>query len=332
MIQLANIRAGIIGLYTTFELLNKGIDPASITIIAEFFPGDQSFHYASPNAGAYFTPFVDKIKFCRYTYESYDSLRKFIGEELTGIEKTHTIEHFAETIDQSEVQDILNFIPDITISQLPSPGCSTKASYTGITFNPPLLTLNLLEAFRKMGVNTVVKRLSKLDEAFLKGTTAVFNCSGLGAAELVGDKKIFPTRGQVVVICDPRIQSVVTEWKQESSTYIIPRPHSKAHEVILGGFYQHHVATPHTLISETQDIIDRTLRLCPELLHHKSIDDLQLLRVVAAVRPSREGGARIEKEITPRGSIFHNYGAGGLGYLNGLGMAKHCVELYLSDT
>lgn len=207
-----------------------------------------------------------------------------------------------------------------------------KASFTGITFNPPLLTLKLLKAFKKMGVQTVLRRFSKLDEMFLKGTIAVFNCSGLGAAELVGDERIFPTRGQVVVISEPKIQAVVTEWKQESSTYIIPRPHSKTHEVILGGFYQPHVANPHTLICETQDIIDRTLRLCPELLPSKLIDDLELSRVVAAVRPSREGGARIEKEISPKGSIFHNYGAGGLGYLNGLSMAKQCVELYLLET
>lgn len=37
MTQIVVVGAGIIGLYTVFELIERGIDPHTITIIAEFF-------------------------------------------------------------------------------------------------------------------------------------------------------------------------------------------------------------------------------------------------------------------------------------------------------
>jgi len=58
-----------------------------------------------------------------------------------------------------------------------------------------------------------------------------------------------------------------------------------------------------------------------------------LLRAIAAgLRPSRIGGARIEKEVLSRGqTVVHNYGAGGTGYQAGMGMAKSAVDLAMDS-
>lgn len=56
----------------------------------------------------------------------------------------------------------------------------------------------------------------------------------------------------------------------------------------------------------------------------------QILAVFAGLRPSREGGARIERdELIVAGDkrvIVHNYGAGGTGFQAGYGMAMEAVK------
>jgi D-amino-acid oxidase len=56
-----------------------------------------------------------------------------------------------------------------------------------------------------------------------------------------------------------------------------------------------------------------------------------VLGVFTGLRPSREGGARIERgelfvDGTPR-IVVHNYGAGGTGFQAGYGMARDAVSM-----
>ena len=54
----------------------------------------------------------------------------------------------------------------------------------------------------------------------------------------------------------------------------------------------------------------------------------ELLAVSSGLRPSREGGARVEEEILETGKlIVHDYGAGGTGFQAGMGMAIDAVNL-----
>jgi D-amino-acid oxidase len=72
--------------------------------------------------------------------------------------------------------------------------------------------------------------------------------------------------------------------------------------------------------------LDRTTRLSSELREMEP----QILAVFAGLRPSREGGARIERdELIVAGDkrvIVHNYGAGGTGFQAGYGMAMEAVK------
>ena len=77
------------------------------------------------------------------------------------------------------------------------------------------------------------------------------------------------------------------------------------------------------------DILRRTTKLHPEL-RGKAVE---VLAVVSGLRPSREGGTRVEKQDIIVGgdkrTIVHNYGAGGTGFQAGFGMALDsvaCVE------
>lgn len=72
--------------------------------------------------------------------------------------------------------------------------------------------------------------------------------------------------------------------------------------------------------------MERTTELSTELREQ----DLEVLAAFAGLRPSREGGARIERVDTQidgeNRAIVHNYGAGGTGFQAGYGMALDAVD------
>ena len=79
--------------------------------------------------------------------------------------------------------------------------------------------------------------------------------------------------------------------------------------------------------------MQRTTKLLPKILAANpggpNFSDLEILRVAAGLRPSRHGGARIEKTVSEGKVLVHNYGASGYGYQAGLGMAAKAVGLAL---
>lgn len=310
-----------------YELIQRGIDPHAILIIADHLPGDQSIYYASPYAGAYYTPLLDddQLEFAKYTYENIEKLRDFLGGEC-GIGRAQTIESSEEAIAPELIRK-LSFIADLTVEPSSVAGCTECVKFNGIVFNPPVMTSKMLDKFKLLGVGVTREKVAKFLD--VKSDT-IFNCSGLGARELANDEKVFSTRGQVIVVRAPHMKQVVTAWTANTLTYIIPRPESKTHEVILGGFYQPHRLDANTYGDESKDILARVSAMCPQLLQDNAngnaVEDLEVLRTVAGARPTREGGVRIEKETTEFGTILHNYGACGTGYLCGLGMAARSVS------
>lgn len=73
----------------------------------------------------------------------------------------------------------------------------------------------------------------------LSSADLVINCTGLGARTLVPDAKVFPTRGQLVIVEAPWISQGITrlgparEGQPRVYDYTIPRP--KTGHVVLGG-------------------------------------------------------------------------------------------------
>lgn len=183
----------------------------------------------------------------------------------------------------------------------------------------------------KHGVTFIRRKVDHINEAFLSPSTeVVFNCTGLGAKTLGGveDGKVYPTRGQVAVVRAPHIQENMGHNDHNFITYCIPRPFSGGH-VVLGGYYQPYNGNTDTFGDETASILERTAKYLPKL---KTDKPLEIIREYAGLRPSREGGARIEKEIVDSSRvIIHNYGASGTGYQSGLAMATDAVNLLPSD-
>jgi hypothetical protein len=89
-----------------------------------------------------------------------------------------------------------------------------------------------------------------------------------------------------------------------------------------------HNSTADTFGEETESILSRTKAMLPSLHSPQT----EILGAFSGLRPSREGGARVAKEILDlkgagrQGVVVHNYGAGGTGFQAGYGMAVEAVS------
>ncbi|KAE8140245.1 PTR2-domain-containing protein [Aspergillus pseudotamarii] len=325
--------AGIIGLNVALELSKRGYGQ-HVTIMAEHLPGDESIDYTSPWAGANFSGISgNDANALRWDQSGYSAMMGLIddgAEEAKYLSKTESTEYWDQAPSQDKINSMTEYLRDLVIippSDLPK-GVAFGISFTTVTVNAPAHCQHLkylLSQPQYGGVKFVRRKVASLQDVFLHGTQIVFNCIGNAAVKLVGvnDTKCYPTRGQIILVKAPSVKINVMRHGKDYETYIIPRPHSDG-TVILGGYLQPGDHTSQARPVETESILSRTAGLLPILENGET----EIIRVAVGLRPSRQGGARVELETTPQGNaVVHNYGAGGTGFQAGMGMAKDAVDL-----
>ncbi|KAL5365330.1 POT family-domain-containing protein [Aspergillus floccosus] len=326
--------AGIIGLNVALELSKRGYG-RHITVIAKHLPGDIHMDYTSPWAGANFSGISgNDPNALRWDKAGYLSLMQLIdsdAEEAKYLSKTQSIEYWDEQPSPGKIQSVTEYLRDVeTIpkAELP-PNVAFGLRFTTITLNAPAHCLHLkslLSQDRYGSIKFVRHTVQSLKDAFIStNTKIVFNCIGNAAITLPGvnDPKCFPTRGQIVLVQAPSVKQNVMRHGKDYETYIIPRPKSDS-TVILGGYLQKGDSDGNVREHERQSILQRTGDLLPVLKNGET----KILKVAVGFRPSRQGGARVEREDIHAGqTVVHNYGAGGTGYQAGMGMAQDAVSL-----
>ncbi|SPN96474.1 probable D-amino-acid oxidase [Cephalotrichum gorgonifer] len=324
---------GIIGLNVALVLAERGYGP-SITVIAEYLPGDTSVRYTSPWAGCNFSAISGTdTNALRWDRLGYAHLAKLATEQPreSFVRRTESIEYWDENIPHDKIKSMADYLEDFKVlpqEDLPE-GAKFGVAFTTLTVNAPAHIQYLQCRLRdEYGVRFIRQKLPGLQAAFSNPTTkVVFNCTGNAARTLPGveDPKCYPTRGQVVLTRAPNVTKNIMRHGKDYETYIIPRPFSNGN-VILGGYMQKGNGDDSTYGYETEDILQRTTHLHPQLREQT----FEVLSVASGLRPSREGGARVEKdEILVDGekrSVVHNYGAGGTGFQAGYGMALDSVR------
>ena len=158
----------------------------------------------------------------------------------------------------------------------------------------------LMAEFVKKGGMVQQIRLKSLDE--LRDYDIVVNCTGLGAAELVGDHDVYPVRGQAVVVKAPWIKHFVIN--KEELTYVFPR----SRDVLLGGTAVSGNWNETVDPATSEAIVSRCAALLP------SLRGAEVIGAWAGGRPVRKT-VRLEKEERGSGQplLIHNYGHGGQG-------------------
>lgn len=191
----------------------------------------------------------------------------------------------------------------------------------GFTIDPIRYLPWMLERLEEHGVARRVVRVTDLTD--VEGD-AVVNCTGLGAAALVGDTELFPVLGQVVVVEDPGLDiAIADESDPDRISYVYPR----SGEVVLGGLRARGVLEPDSEAPATIDA-DLTARILSDAIALESrLEGREVLAVRAGHRPGR-GEVRVERVEMPDGRpLVHNYGHGGVGYVLSWGCALEVVAL-----
>ncbi|KAL2784683.1 hypothetical protein BJX66DRAFT_316381 [Aspergillus keveii] len=326
--------AGIIGLNVALELSRRGYG-RHVTVIARHLPGDIHVDYTSPWAGANFSGISgNNPNALRWDKAGYLSLMELIdrdAEEAKYLAKTQSTEYWDEEPNPDKIRSVTEYLRDVQVipkANLPE-GVAFGLRFTTITLNAPAHCQHLMSLLSRPSygsVQFVRREIGSIEDPFISPSTKiVFNCIGNKAKTLVGvqDARCYPTRGQIVLVKAPAVNDNIMRHGKDYETYIIPRPLSDS-TVILGGYLQKGDSDSRIREHETKSIMQRTGDLLPVLTNGET----KVLKVAVGFRPSREGGARVERQdIQPGRTVVHNYGAGGTGYQAGMGMAQDAVEL-----
>jgi D-amino-acid oxidase len=204
------------------------------------------------------------------------------------------------------------FVRRLAAGELPE-GYEAGWDIEGFMVEPPLYLPWLEATFANSGGSIEYRRVDDLAE--LPGL--VVNCTGLGAAELVGDDSVYPIRGQVVATSRrERIGAISDESDHARIAYVYPR----SSEMILGGTRQVGRSDLEPDPIESDRIVGDCVRLEPRLA------GAEVLAVRVGLRPGRPE-VRLEQEETTGRSVIHNYGHGGCGYILSWGCAEEVVAL-----
>ena len=164
------------------------------------------------------------------------------------------------------------------------------------------------------GVLNLNKHLANLEEAH-PSSSAVINCSGIGARTLAGDSEVEPHRGQIVIVPKLNLASAIVS-DDAPLMYAIPR----RSDCVLGG---------------TNDISDdaavdptATARIIDECSSVLAIDKPAPLTAKVGLRPFRRTGVRLEPaQLSDGRRVIHNYGHGGSGFTLSWGCAEEVLKL-----
>lgn len=201
----------------------------------------------------------------------------------------------------------------------------------------PWLVSELLKlgAVMKRGIASHVADAAKLHHS---GRTAdlVVNATGLGSLKLEGvaDTKMYPARGQIVLVRNEAgvmASTSGTDDGPDEAVYIMQR--AAGGGTILGGCLHKGNWESQPDPNLATRIMKRAVELCPQLVPEGAgIEGLSVIRHGVGLRPMRDGGIRVEKEAIAgsdgkKVNVVHNYGHAGYGYQTSWGVCQAAAKL-----
>ncbi|GAB7343099.1 hypothetical protein MBLNU457_1178t1 [Dothideomycetes sp. NU457] len=346
--------AGVSGL-TTALLLSRDAQ-YNITVVAKHMPGDDSIEYCSNRAGANYMPFAghgtESAELEAKTWPELSRLARDVPEAGIHFQDCYVYRRNKDvgTPVGDWVKDLIredawfkDLLPNFRVlpkESLPG-GMDGGTAFGSVCINPEIYLAWLVSQCLKNGVKFRrgdVKHIQEASRLHHSGQRAqlVVNCTGLGSISLGGveDKKLYPGRGQVVLVRnEPRGMVTVsgTNDGPDEAAYVMNR--AAGGGCVLGGCMQPGVWESQTDPNLSIRIMKRCVELCPELVPKGSgIEALSVIGEWTGLRPMRESGIRVEKE-TIKGedsqplTAVHSYGHGGYGFQTSYGCAEKVITL-----
>jgi D-amino-acid oxidase len=211
----------------------------------------------------------------------------------------------------TEVDDFRACVP----RELPA-GFGSAWWYTVPLVDMPMYLDYLVERLADAGGTIELGEVESLAEATARAPIAV-NCTGARAVELVADRQLTPTRGQLVVVENPGVDRFFVEHDESPNpTYFLPH----GDHVVLGGS-----AEPARTDMDPDPGTSAAIRSrCAAI--EPSLGRARVLGHRVGLRPSRPR-VRLERVDVGRRHVIHNYGHGGSGVTLSWGCAREVLAL-----
>ncbi len=307
--KIAIIGAGVIGLSTGIELLNKGYN---VTIYARELAG-----ITSDVAAAIWMPFKiePQEQAIKWALQSLPLFKKInLEAPQAGVQfKPHTNLCTTATEKPAWVEYLEPLPnPDYVLDKYKTHSYTIKTAVIDpIKYMPYLRQLYLAK-----GGIIQQKEISDI-HALVKNHNLVVNCTGLNARTLVNDITLYPIRGHVIR-CEkiPGFDASIVR-EDDELTHIITR----TEDCLLGGVVQKDNWNMQPDKNTRDAIIARAHEIYPFAKQFKIIQEM------IGLRPGRSP-VRLELErIDDAHVIIHNYGHGGAGYTVSWGCAQEVARL-----
>ncbi|RHZ61278.1 hypothetical protein CDV55_101299 [Aspergillus turcosus] len=317
--------AGIIGCATARQLLLNGF---RVVVVAEFLPGDQNISYASAWAGAAWHAAGGISP--EYRYLQAVTHRHMLKMAQEGPESGVCLVDAREYLEEAPSENsslwgktVVSNFRELEPGEYP-PNFNCGWSYQTLVTDPTRHMPYLRKQITALGGQFIRKRVESLQELYtmFPESSVFINASGLGSKTLtdVRDDKCFPERGQNVFYRTDKCRQMYFRNGKEY-TYIIPRPLSEG--VVLGGVKQPNNLSPEIDMGVARDEIARAHRLAPEIVPADPPEES--LSYIIGIRPSRQGGFRLDSEQLGQRTLLSAYGFGGGGYAFSYGIADWLV-------
>ena len=107
-------------------------------------------------------------------------------------------------------------------------------SFVTMQIDPAVLLRQLIEDFQISGGKFVIRNFKDRADVLSVSEPVIFNCSGLGAAELFEDEELVPAKGQLVYIPPDPAVDYMTFGGGNGMLYMFPR----SDVILLGGTFK----------------------------------------------------------------------------------------------
>lgn len=307
------IGGGVIGLSTAAEAVRRGY---SVTIYSDRNIGKTT----SWKAAASFKPhgIADTPTARRIVERSWIGYAKLLAEHgpKTGV-RMHT--HWEASNQELKAPWYLPIVKNTTHRQSPEvPGGYRFAwEYETFFIEMPVFLSWFQRHLVELGVKFINRQFKRIEEISALPHGVVVNAAGYGSKTLTGDIELIAVRGQTVLLDLP----MPMPWSiSAGGFYTYPR----THETLLGGTEERGIEEEESTAQGVKSIIRGNLVILP------NIEKIRVKDTAAGIRPCRQNGPRIEREILSNKLLVHNYGHGGAGVTMALGSAEAAMDFVLS--
>lgn len=323
------VGAGIIGLSTAYRLVTE-LKGVQVTVVADKFTPDTT----GDGAAGLWEPYIagensreELMRWCSGTWNHLDGISKSEDGHKRGVFPISGYSFLVKRPEErpfwAEIVKNFRVLSDAELEEFSVFDAGYGSFFTTFICEGRKYIPGLQERFVQAGgILQGPRKLLSLDEVAGE-CDIIVNCTGLGAAELVGDQTVHPVRGHILRVDAPCLKMfyvVDNQGLSDEMAYIIPN----SDNVVLGGTRQKNNWNVENIPEEGQAIVERCSALFPSIQHANIIERWTGLRPARfKVRLECSDLQTTDKTI----KVVHNYGHGGSGLTMFWGCAGDVVGI-----